>query len=57
MNLITQSIYNLHTGQTRLQPRHQQNQQQMAGTDRRKTSTQEMQKHDNLGLIGKYTDK
>ena len=43
MNLVTQSIYNLHTGQTRLQPRHQQNQQQMAGTERRKTSTEKTQ--------------
>ena len=55
---MTQSVYNLHTGQTQLQPRHQQNQQQTAGTERRKTSmhTRKKQqqknrniKHDNLG--------
>ena len=49
VSLITQSMYDSHTGQTRPQPEHQQYQQQMTGAERKGNIYTENAEHDTWG--------
>ena len=49
VSLITQSMYDSHTGQTRPQPEHQQYQQKMTGTERKGNIYTENAEHDTWG--------